>query len=150
MSTIINHTTSLETLDCCHCGMALALSSKWIDEARTLGGFKQKFWCPYCGYSQGWGTSQHEKQVQELKSQLSAAQSNQEYYKRRAVDARTEAEHFRKSRDGFKGVLTKVKRRVANGVCPCCTRTFTNLARHMASQHPEHVNESTLSRPEGI
>lgn len=25
---------------------------------------------------------------------------------------------------------------VGAGVCPCCNRTFKNLARHMAGQHP--------------
>jgi hypothetical protein len=27
---------------------------------------------------------------------------------------------------------------VANGVCPCCNRTFQNLARHMAGKHPDY------------
>jgi hypothetical protein len=29
------------------------------------------------------------------------------------------------------------KERVSAGVCPCCTRTFQNLAQHMANQHPD-------------
>lgn len=37
----------------------------------------------------------------------------------------------------YKGQMTKLRKRIANGVCPCCNRTFTNLARHMASQHPD-------------
>ncbi|HYC31767.1 MAG TPA: hypothetical protein VEB59_05720, partial [Gemmatimonadales bacterium] len=35
-----------------------------------------------------------------------------------------------------KGVVTKIKRRVAGGVCPCCNRTFSDLARHMSGKHP--------------
>lgn len=35
-----------------------------------------------------------------------------------------------------KGQLTKAKKRVANGVCPCCHRSFVQLARHMKTQHP--------------
>lgn len=34
--------------------------------------------------------------------------------------------------------LTKTRKRIANGVCPCCHRTFQNLARHMAGQHPAY------------
>lgn len=30
-------------------------------------------------------------------------------------------------------------RGVAAGVCPCCNRTFQQLARHMASKHPNVV-----------
>lgn len=37
----------------------------------------------------------------------------------------------------FKGVATKLKKRAAAGVCPCCTRTFSNMARHIATQHPD-------------
>ncbi len=33
--------------------------------------------------------------------------------------------------------MTKVKKRAANGVCPCCNRTFSDLARHMKAKHPD-------------
>lgn len=36
-----------------------------------------------------------------------------------------------------KGAKTKIKNRVAHGVCPCCNRTFQNLSRHMNTQHPD-------------
>lgn len=41
-----------------------------------------------------------------------------------------------------KGVVTKFRRRVGNGVCPCCTRTFTNLSRHMTTNHPDFKAEA--------
>lgn len=37
-----------------------------------------------------------------------------------------------------KGQLTKTKKRLAGGVCPCCNRSFVSLAKHMASQHPDY------------
>jgi hypothetical protein len=43
-----------------------------------------------------------------------------------------------------KGALTKAKRRAANGVCPCCHRTFANVARHVAAKHPAYVDETAL------
>jgi hypothetical protein len=52
---------------------------------------------------------------------------------------RAEIKHLRKSRDGLRGVLVKTQRRVASGVCPCCTRSFQNLARHMDGEHPNYV-----------
>lgn len=36
-----------------------------------------------------------------------------------------------------RGQVTKIKNRVGHGVCPCCNRTFENLARHMASKHAD-------------
>jgi hypothetical protein len=51
--------------------------------------------------------------------------------------ARRETQHQVRRVRAQKGQMTKLRKRVANGICPCCTRTFANLARHMASQHPE-------------
>lgn len=42
-----------------------------------------------------------------------------------------------------KGQITKIKKRASNGVCPCCNRTFSDLARHMAGKHPGFVSELT-------
>jgi hypothetical protein len=41
----------------------------------------------------------------------------------------------RKEKRALKGQLTKVHKRVGNGVCPCCNRSFADLKRHMASKH---------------
>jgi hypothetical protein len=40
------------------------------------------------------------------------------------------------------GQVTKLRNRVGNGVCPCCTRSFTNLRRHMETQHPDFRAEA--------
>lgn len=40
-----------------------------------------------------------------------------------------------------RGQVTKLKKRAAAGVCPCCNRQFTDLQRHMASKHAGFVAE---------
>lgn len=40
-----------------------------------------------------------------------------------------------------KGHVTRIKNRVSHGVCPCCSRSFENLKRHMASKHPQFRKE---------
>jgi len=30
----------------------------------------------------------------------------------------------------------RIEKRVHRGVCPCCSRTFSNVARHMKTKHP--------------
>jgi len=35
--------------------------------------------------------------------------------------------------------LSRIKKRVHAGVCPCCNRTFQQLARHMKAKHPEQA-----------
>lgn len=44
-------------------------------------------------------------------------------------------------RRAAEGRTRAVKRRVAAGVCPCCTRTFQNLAAHMQNKHPGFPTE---------
>jgi hypothetical protein len=41
-----------------------------------------------------------------------------------------------------RGQVTKIKNRVGRGVCPCCNRTFENLARHMGTKHPTFTAEA--------
>ena len=36
--------------------------------------------------------------------------------------------------------LTRLQKRIHAGVCPCCNRTFTNVARHMKTKHPNVVS----------
>lgn len=31
----------------------------------------------------------------------------------------------------------RAAKRISAGVCPCCTRNFVNMARHMKTKHPE-------------
>lgn len=40
-----------------------------------------------------------------------------------------------------KGQNTRLKKRIAAGVCPCCNRSFANLREHMAGQHPDFTGE---------
>lgn len=68
--------------------------------------------------------------------------------KHRTEQARADAEHQRERvtlRDrrlaARKGQITKLRKRISNGVCPCCNRTFTNLQRHMSGQHPDWAPE---------
>lgn len=44
-----------------------------------------------------------------------------------------------RSASALRGVVTRTKRRVSRGVCPCCCRHFENLERHMRGQHPEYA-----------
>jgi hypothetical protein len=52
-------------------------------------------------------------------------------------DERDTAERRRRAE---KAAKTKIKNRVAKGVCPCCNRTFQNLADHMKSKHPDYAD----------
>ena len=52
--------------------------------------------------------------------------------------ARTQRDKAEKRASAYKGHITKIKKRIGTGVCPCCHRSFQNLARHMKHKHPKY------------
>jgi len=67
-----------------------------------------------------------------LREQLEAAQ-------RARQATRDLLAHEQRSHAATRGHLTRTKRRVGHGVCPCCGRTFQQLARHMKAKHPDYA-----------
>lgn len=61
----------------------------------------------------------------------------------RLEDEKREAEERARKAEA---ATARIKKRTAAGVCPCCTRSFTNLRRHMASKHPDVVPLKTKAR----
>jgi len=86
---------------------------------------KQIFFCPN-GHTLSFTKSEVDRLKEELAREKEAAQ--------RARD-----ESARKDRllSAARGQATKIKKRISNGVCPCCNRTFINLHRHMGTKHPD-------------
>ena len=118
----IRHTTELVVEECYKCHMLFAMPSylrrQCLDEKRT-------FYCPN-GHDQVFCTSETERLRRELKQERNWSRSLQ-----------SDVEYERRRLSATKGHMTRLKKRVAAGVCPCCNRTFQNLGRHMKGQHPE-------------
>lgn len=57
--------------------------------------------------------------------------------RRRRQAARDLLDAEQRSHSATRGHLTRSKKRAAAGVCPCCNRTFQNVARHVSTKHPE-------------
>lgn len=87
------------------------------------------------------GHGQHYYGKTEAEKQRERAERLQRQVEAREADIRFEQrrlESERRAHAATKGTLTKTKKRIANGVCPCCNRSFANVARHMAGQHPDY------------
>jgi NMD protein affecting ribosome stability and mRNA decay len=124
-----NLNQQFETMICCNCKMMFAVPSSVRREWIASGG---SFWCPN-------GHSQHytESDVQKLKKQLEEANRNRDWYKQRQANERAAREATERRLIAQKAAKTRLKNRINNGVCPCCTRTFANLASHMKTKHPQ-------------
>lgn len=130
MSTILlTGTYALVTCYKADCGMTFAVAAQWQRDRR---GDHETFYCPN-GHPQSYrGQSEAERLQDELETERRRTQLAHEATERAARRA-VAAEH---SRRVTKGHLTRIKRRVGAGVCPCCRRTVKQLAAHMRSKHP--------------
>jgi len=121
----LNEQIALETTLCFKCGCVIALPAELMRNRRND---HESFYCPN-GHGQHFTGKATEEQLRE---QLSAAQTRESTAKREAEYQRKRAEEELTKRHAAEGKL----RRVKNGVCPCCKRTFINLKRHMKGKHP--------------
>ena len=126
MSAQVRYLATLEsTGPCPSCGVEFAIPQNLLSALRSN---KRNFCCPN-GHSQSFIESEAEqlkKQLAEKERLLVEKESSLLYQRGRAEKA--EAAHA--------SAQSKLKR-VKHGVCPCCKRTVSQLARHMKSKHPE-------------
>lgn len=54
--------------------------------------------------------------------------------------AKLEAMEERQKRIDAENKARRLEKRVKNGVCPCCHRSFVALQRHMKTKHPEFAS----------
>lgn len=116
-------TTEFVVLTCCNCGMQFAMTA---DFRRRRLDDRKWFYCP-AGHSQVFTGA---TEAQRLREQLERAQAS--------------AAVARRERDQISKAHRRMRQRVANGVCPCCNRSFENLRNHMHTQHPDYGQEKTL------
>jgi len=127
---------TLEHITCANCGMVFAFSGDLIDKRRRD---HQSFYC-LSGHNNYFpGESDGEKLKRELK-EANLAIKRAEY---RTQSAQLEREKARQQLSATRGQITKLKKRIANGVCPCCHRTFVNMQKHMETKHPEYATQET-------
>jgi hypothetical protein len=86
----------------------------------------------------GWRCPNGHSFVYNGESDLERLEREAAQARRQATATRDLLEQEQRSHSATRGHLTRQKRRAANGVCPCCTRTFKDLARHMETKHPEY------------
>lgn len=133
MTTVQEYTATLVVEECCTCHMDFGVTRSFQRERRNDHAW---FYCPV-GHPQRYsGKSDLERTKAELEAARKIAENERDWRRREQAD-RKRAE---RQRSAARGQITKIKRRVGHGVCPCCSRSFTDLARHMAGQHPEYAD----------
>jgi hypothetical protein len=120
----IPHSMTLETEDCCNCGIVFAMPEYLKKKLLTSGG---TFYCPN-------GHPQHYTKTEVIKLREMLEKANRQNTDLAEQKIRAEQEALRVQKE-----LKRMKGRVHNGVCPCCNRSFENLQKHMKTKHPDQV-----------
>lgn len=116
-------TVQMTDMECGGCGIAFAVPETWRAEKQKSGG---GWYCP-----NGCSRVYRKSDVDRAQEELRAERERHERTLARLNDA--EAERAKVERK-----LKQQQRRHAAGTCPCCKRTFQQLARHMKSKHPTY------------
>lgn len=133
-------TLTLRGQTCANCGVAFGLETGYDDERRKD---HKTFYCPN-GHTQ-WYPGKTEKE--KLEEQLEAAQSLAQREARRRARAEQECEAAQRQTRAYKGHITRLKRRVAKGKCPCCRALFPDVAAHVATAHPGYAQSDISGAP---
>lgn len=112
----------VHSCNCITCGVPIVMPA---DKERWLRETHRDFYC-INGHTQVWKQESDVERAQRL-------QREAEERARRAEEHRDRARH---AESIARGKLKAQSERIANGVCPCCHRSFKNLRRHMGTKHP--------------
>lgn len=140
----MTETRLFEEQDCIRCGVQFGVPIGYTARRRED---KQTFYCPN-GHSMAYSESEADRlRTERDRLAQRIAQRDDEIKDKQAEIERQRAlnEAAWRRVSAAKGQITKLKNRAAKGVCPCCNRHFTNLERHMHSQHPGFVAEPDAS-----
>ncbi len=115
-------TQEFETINCSECGTTFAIPVHFYKELHSS---KRTWTCPN-GHQRVFLAESVEAQ---LKKELATEKQRREMAEREVAMEKKRVEYA-------ENVTKRLRKRIANGMCPCCKRSFQNLRRHMATKHP--------------
>lgn len=128
-------TLAIVPVPCGECGVVFGMTEDYQEQRKKDG---KSWYCPN-GHSRVY----RETEADRLRKQLARAEQERDRARANATHYRDQADAEERAHRATKGQVTKLRKRIANGVCPCCKRTFANLGRHIAGQHPDYGKDPT-------
>lgn len=130
-------TETFHVIGCASCGSNFGINDALYRRAarQAIG----HIYCPSCGRQNHWSESDDKKRIRELEESLKRESAAKMRERQSHDQTKTELRETEARRRAEKAAKTRIKNRVANGVCPCCNRTFQDLHRHMTTKHPEYA-----------
>lgn len=114
-----------ELIECGTCGINFVVPAAFVTMRKMD---HQTWYCPL-GHQRYW--PEGKSRETQLKEQLETERRNTAFWREQEAAAR-------RREAAAKAQTTKLRNRAKAGVCPCCNRTFVQLARHIATKHPDY------------
>lgn len=128
MSVLVEIT--LEPIQCANCSMVFGVPGRFQKHRRDD---HKTFFCPN-GHT-NWYPGKSDEE--ELRDELAREKHHREQAAARVEDLRAQRDAVQRRLSATQGVVTRHKRKIAAGRCPCCSRKFSDLAEHMKAAHPK-------------
>jgi hypothetical protein len=133
MSYSVETSVTYIELTCWVCGCQFAVDNRMYSERKNRG---EDLWCPHgCHLSLG------EPKSVKLQRDLEKAKRDTAFWIARSDEHQRCAERQVRRVVALRGVVTRTKRRIAAGKCPCCHVRFSDLQGHMSKTHPDYGDE---------
>lgn len=137
--------TSLVRMTCGQCGIEFAMPEAYQQERLED---HRSWYCPN-GHARCYvGKTEAEKlrdQLAAKEREVLAAKSRVETEQRWRVQAEEETRRVQRSLRATKAVVTRTKKKIVAGRCPCCSHQFKDLKSHMATRHPNYDPEKAAT-----
>ncbi len=135
-STMIRQVT-LVGLRCASCGMEFAIPDWFMQDRRND---HQSFYCPKQHlnyYPEKSALDLANDALVEEKHLREQAEARAASRAERLAEQHRETARVARRLSATQGVVTRHKKKIAAGRCPCCSTTFKDLATHMKTRHPK-------------
>jgi len=131
METSLHEVVTLTRITCSQCSVVFAIPSEMVENRRRDGA---TFYCPN-GHGQVYRVTTEQK----LRDKLEFAEKRIGWAENEKKRLAQELQSQKFKTMAERSAKARLKKRIANGVCPCCHRSFSNLRNHLAHMHPEFI-----------
>jgi hypothetical protein len=121
------HDYELVTCGADGCDQTFGMHEDYYKETRRTG---ETWYCPK-GHPRVWGGADHRAEAEETP-------------RRARSRSRTSCQAAVAEGEQTRQALLRDRQRFANGVCPCCNRSFENVRRHMTTKHPDYDAQAAV------
>lgn len=140
MGQVLLHTSSYDIFSCWSregCGVHFAVDENVVRNKRARG---ETLFCPN-GHRLSLGKSDrqlHEEELAEKQRQIENLSKRMEWEQQETKQQRERALRAENRTRSVRGHVTRLRKRLSEGKCPCCEQEFPDMAAHIAEKHPRY------------